>query len=96
MPHSVIVIDARSRQISHPTKEFLRRILDRNVNSRLGSLGDAAEVKAMEFLSALDFDKVLNKEYEPEFRPPATGTDVATASNFDTEFTSEKVRAYVR
>ena len=80
-----------SRQISHPTKEFLRRILERNVATRLGSVSDALEVKAMEFFSPLEFDRVYNKDYTAEFKPPVGGADAASASNFDVEFTSEKV-----
>lgn len=78
-----------SRPISNAAKDFLRRILERNISTRLGSTSDAAELKATEFLSILDFDKVNRKEYEAEFKPPETAGDPTAATNFDAEFTSE-------
>eukprot|EP00607_Mallomonas_marina_P005139 CAMPEP_0182429298 /NCGR_PEP_ID=MMETSP1167-20130531/25665_1 /TAXON_ID=2988 /ORGANISM="Mallomonas Sp, Strain CCMP3275" /LENGTH=424 /DNA_ID=CAMNT_0024612733 /DNA_START=89 /DNA_END=1363 /DNA_ORIENTATION=+ len=78
-----------SRPISNAVKDFLRRILERNIPTRLGSTNDATELKETEFLSALDFDRVTAKQYEAEFKPPETTGDPTAASNFDTEFTSE-------
>jgi hypothetical protein len=66
-------------------------MLERSITSRLGSHSDAAELKNTEFLLALDFTKVVAKEYEAEFKPPETIGDPTSAANFDTEFTSEVV-----
>ena len=59
---------------------------------RLGSgPTDAQELKQTEFLSVLDFDRVIAKGYQPEFRPPEQRDDT-DVRNFDTEFTQEGVR----
>lgn len=68
--------------MSEPARDILRGLLERRVAERLGSNG-ALDIKSTAFFSALDFSKVIAKEYPPEFRP---GTDVG---NFDKEFTSE-------
>lgn len=57
--------------------------------SRLGSgPTDALELKRSRYFSVYDFNKVVQKQYEAEFRPPASSspTDVR---NFDKEFTNE-------
>ena len=45
-------------------------------------------MKRTAFFNALDFDRVLARGYEPEFRPPST-TSQADVRNFDPEFTAE-------
>ena len=74
-------------QMSEPAKDLLRGMLERKVSDRLGSAG-ATDVRRAAFFQLLSFDRVLQKAYEPEFRPPAarSQTDVV---NFDPEFTSE-------
>jgi hypothetical protein len=59
------------------------------VTRRLGSTSGAAEVMAMEFFASLDFNRILAKEYEAEFKPPAAGGE--TGENFDDEFTTQQV-----
>eukprot|EP01041_Mallomonas_annulata_P008608 gene8608-17761_t len=78
-----------TRPISSAVKDFLRRILERSISARLGSTTGAAELKSSEFLSALNFNRVVAKEYETEFKPPETAGDPTAAANFDAEFTSE-------
>jgi serum/glucocorticoid-regulated kinase 2 len=75
-------------QLSENAKSLLRGLLERRVKDRLGSRG-VEEVKASPFFASLDFAKVLNKEYPPEFRPPAMANE-NDVRNFDTEFTDEK------
>ena len=77
--------------MSNAAKDFLRRILERNISTRLGSTTGAAELKATDFFSVLEFNRVLSKEYEAEFKPPETAGDPTAASNFDPEFTDEAV-----
>jgi len=48
----------------------------------------AEELKKTSFFSNLDFRKVYDKEYTPEFRPPRP-TNETDVRNFDYEFTSE-------
>jgi len=71
------------------TREILSGLLHRKQDQRLGCGSEAAdEIKAHRFFASLDFEKVLNKEYEPEFVPPiAHEGDV---SNFDKEFTNQR------
>eukprot|EP00622_Pseudochattonella_farcimen_P007711 FR743763.1.p2 GENE.FR743763.1~~FR743763.1.p2 ORF type:complete len:107 (+),score=17.97 FR743763.1:253-573(+) len=67
-------------------------LLQRNVRNRLGSQNDVEDVKAQQFFQPLDWDKVYNKEYEPELQPKKLSgakNAAADASNFDKEFTNE-------
>ena len=81
-----------SREISKGLKDLLKGLLERKVADRIGSReDDAQELFQSEFLSSLDMERVLNKDYPPEFVPPAQRheTDVR---NFEREFTDERVR----
>jgi hypothetical protein len=70
----------------------LTKLLERKVADRLGSgPGGAQELKDSDFFGCLDFARVLEKGYTPEFKPPAAKEGAVDASNFDAEFTSEKV-----
>ena len=70
---------------------ILTGLLERKVMERLGSgPGDATELKQSEFLSSLDFDRVMSKGYTPEFTPPEQ-RDETDVRNFDREFTDEGV-----
>ena len=76
-------------------KDLLKGLLERRVADRLGSgEGDAQELYQSEFLSSLDIDRVLNKEYTPEFVPPAMRFDT-DVRNFEREFTDERVRVLI-
>lgn len=77
------------RQMSDEAKDLLRGLLERIVATRTGSGPTGAnELKRSRFFSALDFNKVMSKSYEAEFRPPAM-TSQTDVRNFDKEFTSE-------
>jgi serum/glucocorticoid-regulated kinase 2 len=58
--------------ISEPAKELIRGLLERKISSRIGSKSDAMELKRSSFFKSINFDKVLAKSYEPEFRPPGS------------------------
>lgn len=78
-----------SRQLSEDARDLIRGLLDRKVSARKGSGPTGAdELKKSRFLAVYDFDRILNKEYEAEFKPPAA-TSATDVSNFDKEFTSE-------
>ena len=66
----------------------MRRLLERKVSDRLGSNG-ANDLKYSSFFEVYDFNRIVQKGYEPEFKPPMSfsSTDVR---NFDPEFTNEK------
>lgn len=80
--------------LSTGAKGFLHGLLQRKVDARLGSARDSEEVKEHAWFSDLDFERVMRKEYTPEFVPASTkggeGYDGADASFFDEEFTGEK------
>ena len=74
--------------VSESAKDLIRKMLERNVDERLGSRG-ASEVKNAPFFSSLNLQKVLAKEYTPEFIPPKDKKE-GDVRNFDEEFTTEK------
>ncbi|RAO72865.1 uncharacterized protein BHQ10_008877 [Talaromyces amestolkiae] len=61
-------------------RDLLTRLLDRDPQSRLGANG-ADEIKAHYFFSNIDWCRLLQKEYEPAFKPSMI--DVLDTSNFD-------------
>jgi serum/glucocorticoid-regulated kinase 2 len=84
-------------------RDLLTRLLDRNAEKRLGAKG-AAEIKAHYFFHSIDWRKLLERKYEPSFKPnvvrivtPIFHTfelmhaqvDAKDTANFDREFTSE-------
>lgn len=78
--------------MSQEAKDFITRLLERKVADRLGSgPEDAGELKDTDFFGCLDFARVVDKGYTPEFRPPISREDATDVSNFDAEFTSERV-----
>ena len=80
--------------MSEACKALIRGLLERNIANRIGSgPTDAMELKQSKFLSSLNFERVLAKAEEPEFKPPQMRSETDTR-NFDPEFTREKVRAY--
>ncbi|MCJ1295360.1 hypothetical protein MMC34_006922 [Xylographa carneopallida] len=74
-------------EIVPPTaKDLLTRLLDRRPERRLGANG-ASEIKAHPFFHSIDWRKLLQRKYEPTFKPNVT--DALDTANFDREFTSE-------
>jgi len=67
-------------------RDLLTRLLDRNAEKRLGAKG-AAEIKAHYFFHSIDWRKLLDRKYEPSFKPNVV--DQKDTANFDREFTSE-------
>ncbi|KAH7264580.1 Serine/threonine-protein kinase [Fusarium solani] len=67
-------------------KDLLTKLLNRNPEERLGANG-SAEIKAHPFFHAIDWRKLLQRKYEPAFKPNVT--DALDTANFDPEFTSE-------
>jgi serum/glucocorticoid-regulated kinase 2 len=49
-------------------RDLLARLLDRNAEKRLGANG-AAEIKAHHFFHSIDWRKLLERKYEPTFKP---------------------------
>lgn len=71
--------------LSPAGRAFVKGLLNRNPNHRLGSKGDAKELKQHPFFADVDWDLLLHKKIPPPFRPHVVG-DLDT-SNFDPEFT---------
>ncbi|PGH27047.1 AGC/AKT protein kinase [Polytolypa hystricis UAMH7299] len=67
-------------------RDLLTRLLDRDPQRRLGANG-AAEIKAHHFFSNIDWRKLLQRKYEPGFRPNVV--DALDTDNFDEVFTNE-------
>ncbi|KAL9624853.1 MAG: hypothetical protein Q9160_000900 [Pyrenula sp. 1 TL-2023] len=67
-------------------RDLLTKLLDRNPERRLGANG-AAEIKAHAFFANIDWRKLLQRKYEPSFKPNVA--DARDTANFDREFTSE-------
>jgi serum/glucocorticoid-regulated kinase 2 len=54
--------------VPQTAKDLLTKLLDRNPASRLGVNG-AAEIKAHPFFHSIDWRKLLQRKYEPTFKP---------------------------
>lgn len=67
-------------------RDLLSKLLDRDATRRLGTNG-AAEIKAHPFFHSIDWRKLLDRKYEPSFKPNVV--DELDTANFDKEFTSE-------
>ncbi|KAF2484822.1 kinase-like domain-containing protein [Neohortaea acidophila] len=67
-------------------RDLLTKLLDRDASRRLGTNG-ASEIKAHPFFHQIDWRKLLDRKYEPTFKPSVV--DERDTANFDKEFTSE-------
>ncbi|RFU72955.1 hypothetical protein TARUN_9301, partial [Trichoderma arundinaceum] len=67
-------------------KDLLTKLLNRDPKKRLGANG-SAEIKAHPFFHDIDWRKLLQRKYEPTFKPSVA--DAMDTANFDPEFTSE-------
>ncbi|PSS05189.1 protein kinase 1 [Coniella lustricola] len=67
-------------------KDLLTKLLNRDPAQRLGANG-SAEIKAHPFFHAIDWRKLLQRKYEPTFKPNVAGA--LDTDNFDPEFTQE-------
>ncbi|KAJ3448919.1 ribosomal protein S6 KINASE [Anaeramoeba flamelloides] len=74
--------------VEDEARDLITKLLNRNHEKRLGVKG-VEQIKKHEFFADLDWQKVYNKEYKPEFIP--TIEDITDVGNFDEEFTEEKV-----
>ncbi|KAL2887855.1 Serine/threonine-protein kinase gad8 [Ceratocystis lukuohia] len=67
-------------------KDLLIKLLNRNPDERLGARG-STEIKSHPFFHAIDWRKLLQRKYEPTFKPRVTSA--LDTANFDNEFTDE-------
>lgn len=76
--------------VGDKAKDLLEKLIVRKPEDRLGAgPEDEMAIRKHPFFDEIDFDKLLRKEVDAEFKPRLQGH--LDASNFDTEFTSEKV-----
>ncbi len=73
--------------LSEDAKDLIKKLLDRNVKTRLGSNKGIEEIKAHPFFSTLDFNMILQKKLPAPFIPAIK--DDTDVQYFDEEFTSE-------
>jgi serine/threonine protein kinase len=55
-------------------KDLLTQLLDRRPERRLGA-GGASEIKAHAFFHSIDWRKLLQRKYEPSFKPNVVSND---------------------
>lgn len=58
-----------------PAKDLLTHLLDRRPEHRLGAKG-ASEIKAHPFFHSIDWRKLLERKYDPTFKPNVVGTSI--------------------
>ncbi|KAI1109814.1 kinase-like domain-containing protein [Nemania sp. NC0429] len=72
-------------------KDPLTKLLNRDPSARLGANG-SAEIKSHPFFHAIDWRKVLQRKYEPAFKPNVNGAFDTT--NINLKFTSKAPQDY--
>ncbi|KAL1301691.1 hypothetical protein AAFC00_005905 [Neodothiora populina] len=72
--------------LSTEGRNFVKGLLNRNPNHRLGAKGDADELMAHPFFDDVDWDALGRKDIKPPFKPKLKGE--LDTSNFDPEFTN--------
>ena len=73
-------------------RNFVKGLLNRNPDHRLGSKRDALELKEHPFFADVDWEALLQKKITPPFTPVLSGEHDTT--NFDEEFTKAEVDAH--
>ena len=71
-------------------KQFVKGLLNRNPEHRLGSKRDAAELKEDAFFKSIDWTALANRQVTPPFKPLVESDE--SVANFDTEFTAADIR----
>jgi serine/threonine protein kinase len=75
--------------MSPQAKDLIGKLLEKNPALRLGSgEEDVEEIKAHPFFNGINWDALLKKEIEPEWKPALKGD--LDVTNFDEEFTAEQ------
>ena len=72
--------------VSEHAKSIMRHLLDKNPSNRLCSKNGVEELKSCKFFDNLEFNRVANLDYKPEFIPPAAKNE-SDVGNFDKDFT---------
>ena len=64
--------DDLAEELSQYCMDFIKRMLDKNPETRLGGIYGSDEVLNHPWLSVLDVEDILNKEIEPTIKPKET------------------------
>ncbi|KAH0572234.1 Kinase, AGC [Spironucleus salmonicida] len=75
-----------SNRFSESCKSFISRMLEKDPKKRLGAGQNFNEIRNHPFFKGLDWDKLMTKKYEMEYKPEKDYN-----KNFDKRFTSVKV-----
>ncbi|KAG5654477.1 hypothetical protein H0H81_001976 [Sphagnurus paluster] len=76
--------------INDDGKQFVKGLLNRNPNHRLGASRDAEELKEHPFFKTIDWKALALKQVTPPFKPVVESDE--STNNFDPEFTSADIR----
>ncbi|KAG6855070.1 hypothetical protein C0991_005999 [Blastosporella zonata] len=76
--------------INEDGKQFVKGLLNRNPNHRLGASRDAAELKEHPFFKTIDWKALALKQVTPPFKPVVESDE--STNNFDPEFTTADIR----
>ncbi|KAG6820451.1 hypothetical protein H0H93_000447 [Arthromyces matolae] len=76
--------------INDDGKQFVKGLLNRNPNHRLGANRDAEELKEHPFFKTIDWKALALKQVTPPFKPVVESDE--STNNFDPEFTSADIR----
>ncbi|KAG6880075.1 hypothetical protein C0992_006887 [Termitomyces sp. T32_za158] len=76
--------------INEDGKQFVKGLLNRNPNHRLGATRDANELKEHSFFKSIDWGALALKQVTPPFKPVVESDE--STNNFDPEFTSADIR----
>ena len=77
-------------RMSEPCKDFIKRLLSKTPEGRLGSKQDFKELLAHPWLKEVDVEDYLNKRIEPPFKPSLRKNPMDT-SHFSGFFTKQSV-----
>ncbi|KAL1405855.1 Serine/threonine-protein kinase [Vanrija albida] len=70
-------------------KQFVKGLLNRNPQNRLGAKRGAAELKEHPFFKSIDWDLLYKKQITPPFKPIVDSDE--SVANFDPEFTNSSL-----
>ncbi|ODN74163.1 hypothetical protein L202_07615 [Cryptococcus amylolentus CBS 6039] len=70
-------------------KQFVKGLLNRNPQNRLGSQRGAVELKEHPFFANIDWDALYKKQITPPFKPIVDSDE--SVANFDPEFTNSSL-----
>jgi serine/threonine protein kinase len=74
---------------SAPAQDLITKLLEKDPAKRLGTgEADFVEIKAHPFFEPIDFDRLMKREIEPEWKPTLNGE--LDVSHFDRQFTGEQ------